>query len=781
MSSGLYKSLPLESNATRMVRLLPDKEKNAEIECELFTYDLTEVEGGKHLYEALSYVWSGDQVGSAEQRKEMKLHGHTVAITANLHAALVNLRDYQLERVLWVDAICINQEDMDEKSKQIPLMRTIYAQADRVIVWLGEAFEHGDEALETLRDLAESKAMRGKGWDTELSELDREACVKLLQRKWFRRIWVLQEAGVARSIEIMCGSVQINGHIFCEGLIQLEIPSLIRLIHPVVYMIRGAQFRPRNAPRLRGSLYIGELIDMYRYHMASTSHDKVYALLGLAADDPNTAGLRPDYNLPWHQVFNNTTRYILSGEGSVETYPDKDVAIIQTKCWILGYIKHAGNIYESSRIRLIIRFNDSPESEIFKNAWGSDWMIQSSAESIESGDILCLLSGTSNPCIIRVSGDHFAIVNVAITPQKVDQNEIPDPETFREIESRQSPPFDITLTWTIPVSDTENKVDLKGPMKLIDIVPHYQEECWETEKRLIDLRVIVSGIAIQLIQERLFSSSSLEHLLAQLGPVISVSEQVVKAAVGYTGRAAPEMVKLIVQYQHNLPLTEEVIKVTARNMCLFGPEIMELLLKCQHNIPVTEEVIKAVAGNEGNFGTMIMELLFKYQNNISITEGVVKAAAGNKGAYGPEMLKLLFKYQNNLPITEEVIKAVVGNTGLFAREIIEVLFKYHNNIPVTQEVVKAVAGNKQFYAPEIMEMLWRYQNNVPVTEEVVRAVARNEGPYGKDIMRVIFKHQDGILINEEMVAAMGEDAGLDRCNIVMGMFFRRQEMITKSG
>ncbi|KAK6827041.1 hypothetical protein RU639_004503 [Aspergillus parasiticus] len=621
MSSGLYKSLPLEPNATRMVRLLPDKEKNAEIECELFTYDLTEVEGGKHIYEALSYVWSGDQEGSAEQRKEMKLHGHTVAITANLHAALVNLRDHQLERVLWVDAICINQEDMDEKSKQVPLMRTIYAQADRVIVWLGEAFEHGDKALETLRDLAESKAMRGKGSDTKLSELDREACLKLLQRKWFRRIWVLQEAGVARSIEIMCGSVLINGHIFCEGLIQLEIPSLLRLIHPVVYMIRGAQFRPRNAPRLRGSLYIGALIDMYRYHMASTSHDKVYALLGLAADDPNTAGLRPDYNLPWHQVFNNTTRYILSGEGSVETYPDKDVAIIQTKCWILGYIKHAGNIYESSRIWLIIRFNDSPESEIFKNAWGSDWMIQSSAESVESGDILCLLSGTSNPCIIRVSGDHFAIVNVAITPQKVDQNEIPDPETFREIESRQSPPFDITLTWTIPVSDTENEVDLKGPMKLIDIAPHYQEECWETEKRLIDLRVIVSGIAIQLIQERFFSLSSLEHLLAQLGPVIPVSEQ------------------------------------------------------------------------------------------------VVKAAAGNKGAY----------------------------------------------------------------APEIMEMLWRYQNNVPVTEEVVRTVARNEGPYGKDIMRVIFKHQDGILINEEMVAAMGEDAGPDRCNIVMGMFFRRQEMITKSG
>ncbi|GMF80978.1 unnamed protein product [Aspergillus oryzae] len=173
-----------------MVRLLPDKETNAEIECELFTYDLTETEGGKHLYEALSYVWSGDEEGSAEKHKEIILHDHTIPITANLHAALVNLRDHQLERVLWVDAICINQDDMDEKNQQIPLMRTIYAQADRVIIWLGEAFEDGDKALEIIRTLAEKKFMSGNDSATKLLESSSELCLKLLRRKWFRRIWV---------------------------------------------------------------------------------------------------------------------------------------------------------------------------------------------------------------------------------------------------------------------------------------------------------------------------------------------------------------------------------------------------------------------------------------------------------------------------------------------------------------------------------------------------------------------------------------------------------------
>ncbi|KAE8343411.1 heterokaryon incompatibility protein-domain-containing protein [Aspergillus arachidicola] len=478
MSSGLYKSLPLEPNATRMVRLLPDKEKNAEIEGELFTYDLTEVEGKKHLYEALSYVWSGDQEGGAEKRKEIKLLRHTVPITANLHAALVNLRDHQIESVLWVDAICINQNDLDEKNKQIPLMRTIYAQANRVIIWLGEAFQDGDKALETIRDLAERKAMSGKGADTKLSRSNRESCLKLLQRKWFRRIWVLQEAGVARSIEIMCGSVQINGYTFCEGLSQIEIPSLLRLIHPVLYLIRGAQFRPRNASRLRGSLYIGELI-------------------GLAADDPTSPGLQPDYNLPWHQVFHNTIQYILSGEGSVETFPDKETAIIHTKCWILGCVYPVEGAAENNRQKLMILFNDSPESAIFESAWGSEWMIQASTESVER--------------------------------------------------------------------------------------------------------------------------------------VIPVSEQVLKAAVGSIGHAAPLILETLLRYQDNFQVTEEVVKVVAANMGFAGPSILEQLFKYQDNIPITEEVIEAAAGNKGYDGSKILEMLLSIKTIYQLLKRLLKPRQGMRG------------------------------------------------------------------------------------------------------------------------------------------------------
>ncbi|EYE90085.1 HET domain-containing protein, partial [Aspergillus ruber CBS 135680] len=131
-----------------MIRLLPHKNKDVPIECKLFNYALSQKDGRGHLYEALSYVWETDI-----KSHSIILDGCTFPVTSNLHAALINLRDDQIDRVLWVDAISINQLDQDEKSKQIPLMRTIYAQAMHVIVWLGEAMEDGDKALEGIRCL----------------------------------------------------------------------------------------------------------------------------------------------------------------------------------------------------------------------------------------------------------------------------------------------------------------------------------------------------------------------------------------------------------------------------------------------------------------------------------------------------------------------------------------------------------------------------------------------------------------------------------------------------
>src|SRR4051812_32841312 len=83
-------------------------------------------------YEAISYCW-----GDPADTLDVLCDGKALTITANLHAALRRLRRAGSTRVLWADAACINQADVQEKNKQVQLMRRIYTQPTRVLIWLG--------------------------------------------------------------------------------------------------------------------------------------------------------------------------------------------------------------------------------------------------------------------------------------------------------------------------------------------------------------------------------------------------------------------------------------------------------------------------------------------------------------------------------------------------------------------------------------------------------------------------------------------------------------------
>ena len=115
--------------------------------------------------------------------------------------ALTRLRDRSLERIIWADAICINQGDTEERNIQVQSMAKIYAKASRVIVWLEEATTGGaqghgettvtdsDRALEELRMAADRQPAKTA---LATSETDQQAILTLLQRSWFQRMWVRQ-------------------------------------------------------------------------------------------------------------------------------------------------------------------------------------------------------------------------------------------------------------------------------------------------------------------------------------------------------------------------------------------------------------------------------------------------------------------------------------------------------------------------------------------------------------------------------------------------------------
>ncbi|RYP42114.1 hypothetical protein DL767_000479 [Monosporascus sp. MG133] len=167
-----YRYSPLPEGCIRLLRLIPHRDEHAPVQCQLFDYPLLDSGKGTHPYEALSYVW-----GSSEKPQYVSTNKGYLRVTTNLHIALKCLRHYALDRIIWINAICINQNDTEERNRQVRSMAKIYAKASCVVVWLEEVTgdtgqEHGkatpdsDRALEALCRAANSQPTTPSESDT---------------------------------------------------------------------------------------------------------------------------------------------------------------------------------------------------------------------------------------------------------------------------------------------------------------------------------------------------------------------------------------------------------------------------------------------------------------------------------------------------------------------------------------------------------------------------------------------------------------------------------------
>ena len=135
----VYHKLNATSSELRVLRLLPHEE-NLDICCELQTHQLDSCVP----YEALSYYWG--HLDSAPPYF-VTLNGHIWRVTENLWRALFRLQRSSSVRILWVDALCINQSDVSERTHQVQMMGKIYSHAQHTIVWLGELSLDGNGGL----------------------------------------------------------------------------------------------------------------------------------------------------------------------------------------------------------------------------------------------------------------------------------------------------------------------------------------------------------------------------------------------------------------------------------------------------------------------------------------------------------------------------------------------------------------------------------------------------------------------------------------------------------
>jgi hypothetical protein len=115
---------------------------------------------------------------------------------------------------LWIDALCNDQLRFDERSHQVAMMDRIYSRATKVIVWLGESTLHIQKAMRKMTTPYSSFSF-GKSYERELTEQhwlrNREGIAALCEKKYWTRVWVVQEYAFARSVEIWCGTDWMSG------------------------------------------------------------------------------------------------------------------------------------------------------------------------------------------------------------------------------------------------------------------------------------------------------------------------------------------------------------------------------------------------------------------------------------------------------------------------------------------------------------------------------------------------------------------------------------------
>ncbi|KAK0648409.1 heterokaryon incompatibility protein-domain-containing protein, partial [Cercophora newfieldiana] len=210
MEPSRYKYKPLGPGQIRLLKLAPGDDADSPLRFDLVTDDLDSYPGPS--YEALSYTW-GNTAEPCTAFVGTRTAEYFVNITSNLNAALRSLRNRPQAAFLWIDAVCINQDDLQEREAQVELMRRIFSSATRTVVWLGEHDPSTRDAISCI-ELVKGEAqfipsMLDPAHGCYVKEPLWTAFAKLLARSWFERVWVYQEIAVSANVDLRCGPFSI--------------------------------------------------------------------------------------------------------------------------------------------------------------------------------------------------------------------------------------------------------------------------------------------------------------------------------------------------------------------------------------------------------------------------------------------------------------------------------------------------------------------------------------------------------------------------------------------
>lgn len=288
--SPIYPS-SLDSSHFRLIYLTSSEDISAPIHIQLEEYSFTD----HPEYETVSYVWGGEE-GDSTPCKPVYIgrYWDVILATKNCSALLYYLRSQRVCRVIWLDAICINQADNVEKPAQISRMGDIYSSCERVVAYFGDDLVSRPSGRKFRPRIDFRKPM-------ETSAEFIVACAEsaglnedqLFERRYLTRIWIVQELLLSTEAMFPLGNLDI----LCN---QGEAMDLV---------LRGDREQPDILST--GERSLSYLLMATSHCHASDPRDRVYGILGLYKPPDNLQRLVPDYSISWRDCWLGTSAYIL--------------------------------------------------------------------------------------------------------------------------------------------------------------------------------------------------------------------------------------------------------------------------------------------------------------------------------------------------------------------------------------------------------------------------------------------------------------------------------------
>jgi hypothetical protein len=346
-----YDKLPT-STSTRLVQI-ESGTGSSPIRISLWHVDLE----SEPVYNALSYTWQFDgdqwQRQLARFRNErpsrvIQCNGKRLNIMPNLYNALLQVRQIRCDMQIWIDAVCINQSDIDERNNQVNMMQRIYGGALSVFVWLGKSTWNSKRGLEFIQTLPNCPP-DGLYLDSNATcspkvcpYSRREICWatyytvnELFARSWFHRTWVIQEVILARDIEFWLGRHCIDPGTIQNGLRWVKEATLVVQRNSDRVSVASVGYWWRT--RFQGCILMLETRRQYqrcqeqdklmafedalklsRGCLVSDPRDKIFGILSISKDR-NTVVPKIDYRKPAVEIYIDCVMSLMNGLTGVYT------------------------------------------------------------------------------------------------------------------------------------------------------------------------------------------------------------------------------------------------------------------------------------------------------------------------------------------------------------------------------------------------------------------------------------------------------------------------------